>query len=99
MRIVKIAEAKAQLSRHLDYVRKGGRVRIVDRDEPVAELVPVEPLSSTDDDEVWLAAMEKKGVLRRGRPGAPSSELLRQGPGGPSAGVLAALLEERKSGR
>jgi prevent-host-death family protein len=37
---VKIAELKAHLSEHLRAVRRGRRLTILDRDTPIAELVP-----------------------------------------------------------
>jgi prevent-host-death family protein len=42
MRAVKIAELKSQLSRHLRHVRAGGVVTVLDRNTPVARLVPVD---------------------------------------------------------
>ena len=37
---VKIAELKAKLSEHLRRVRDGGSVVVLDRDRPVARIVP-----------------------------------------------------------
>ncbi len=98
MKIVKIAEAKAHLSKYLAHVRRGGRVRILDRDTPVADLVPVEA-GGESEDEAFLALQERRGIVRRGKPGPIPRELLRPGPGGPDAGVLAALLRERRESR
>jgi prevent-host-death family protein len=42
MRTVRIAELKARLSEHLRYVRRGHVVTILDRDTPVARVVPLE---------------------------------------------------------
>ena len=99
MKIVKIADAKAHLSKYLRLVRRGGRVRILDRDTPVADLVPVEAVGEESDDEAFLALQERRGILRRGKPGPIPKELLRPGPGGPDAGVLDALLRERRESR
>ena len=96
MKQVKISEAKAQLSKHIAYVRRGGRVRIFDRDVPVAELVPIEATGASDD-EALLAEMEHRGVVRRGKPGPLPADLFQPGPSG--ATVSAALLEERREGR
>ena len=40
MRKVRIADLKARLSEHLRLVRKGGTVTVLDRDTPVARIVP-----------------------------------------------------------
>ncbi len=40
MRSVKIAELKAKLSKHLRDVRRGHSVTVVDRETPIATLVP-----------------------------------------------------------
>jgi prevent-host-death family protein len=38
---VRIADLKARLSKHLRSVRNGGTVTVLDRDTPVARIVPV----------------------------------------------------------
>jgi len=40
---VGIAELKARLSEHLRSVRKGGTVTVLDRDTPIARIVPYAP--------------------------------------------------------
>ncbi len=97
MKQVKIAEAKAQLSKHIAYGRRGGAVRIFDRDVPVADLVPVQVGPEGGDDDALLAEMERRGVVRRGKRGPLPKELLEPGPRG--ARVVASLLEERRGGR
>lgn len=42
MKEVRIAELKARLSEHLRYVRRGHVLTVLDRETPVARLVPVE---------------------------------------------------------
>ena len=42
MRKVKIAELKARLSEHLRYVRRGHVLTILDRDTPIARVVPMQ---------------------------------------------------------
>src|SRR4051794_7007897 len=98
MKLVQIAEAKSQLSHHLAYVRRGGTIRIVDRDRPVADLVPIQADDDSDDDAL-LARLEKRGLVRRGKGGPVPADLLRPGPAGKRAGVLDALIEERRSSR
>jgi prevent-host-death family protein len=99
VKVVKISDAKNHLSRHLEYVRRGGRIRIVDRDTPVADLVPIEAALGDGDDDVLLADLERRGLVTRGRSVALPAELLKPGPGGRDAAVLAALLEERRGSR
>jgi antitoxin (DNA-binding transcriptional repressor) of toxin-antitoxin stability system len=96
MRIVKIAEAKAQLSRYLAYVRRGGCVRILDRDTPVADLVPAPAGGQDTEEDRWLAVQERRGLIRRGSPGAIPKDLFEPGP---PADLLQALLGERKRSR
>jgi antitoxin (DNA-binding transcriptional repressor) of toxin-antitoxin stability system len=98
MRSVKIAEAKNNFSRHLAYVKRGGRVRIFDRDKPVADLVPVEA-SSTSSDEELLADLERSGLARRGDPGPLPREILTPGPRDRGARLRNALLAERRRSR
>jgi prevent-host-death family protein len=42
MKTVRVAELKAKLSEYLRAVRKGHSVRVLDRETPVATLVPIE---------------------------------------------------------
>jgi prevent-host-death family protein len=42
MKTVGIADLKAHLSQHLRTVRKGRTLTVLDRDAPVARLVPIE---------------------------------------------------------
>ena len=98
MKVVKTADAKNNLSRYLAYVRRGGRVRILDRDEPVADLVPVRADGAggdgDGDDEALLASLERRGIVRRGESGAIPRDLLRPGPR-VATDAAALLIEER----
>ena len=103
MKQVKIADAKNNLSRYLKYVARGGRVRILDRDVPVADLVPIEPTATDDDDDRVLADLARRGLIRPGEPGPLPSEIFRPGPRGKrgkraGSQVLAALLDDRDGG-
>jgi prevent-host-death family protein len=42
---VRIAELKARLSEHLRSVRNGGTLTVLDRDTPIARIVPYAPQS------------------------------------------------------
>lgn len=98
MKLVRVAEAKKELAQHLEYVRRGGTIRIVERDRPVADLVPVQADNDSDDDAL-LASLEKRGLVRRGKGGPIPADLLRPGPAGHGAGVIDALVDERRSSR
>lgn len=76
--MVKIADLKNNLSRHLAHVRRGGEITVLDRDTPVARIVP------------FVAGGQRRG--RRGAATAPENDrmaaLARQGvvaPGDPAA--------------
>lgn len=96
MKEAKISEVKNQLSRYLALVRRGEVVRILDRDVPVAQIVPI--TSATPGRSVGteaLAELERKGLVRRGSGKVPR-EILDRNPPGRASGVLRALLEERR---
>ena len=84
MKKVRIADLKAHLSQHIRAVRRGHVIAVMDRDTPVARLVPYEvetaPLA------VRHAVTELQSVA------LPA-------PLGKSIDSLAALLEERQSER
>jgi antitoxin (DNA-binding transcriptional repressor) of toxin-antitoxin stability system len=97
MKEAKISEIKNQLSRYLALVRRGEIVRILDRDVPVAQIVPI--LSREPDRNVGtevLAGMERKGLIRRGT-GKIATEILESDPPGKPCGVMATLLAERSA--
>lgn len=72
MNAVKIADLKNNLSRHLTRVRRGGTVTILDRDTPIARIVPfhhgetVRGASPVADGRV--ADLARDGVLAPGDP-------------------------------
>jgi antitoxin (DNA-binding transcriptional repressor) of toxin-antitoxin stability system len=98
MKVANLARVKDDLSRYVDYVKRGGRVRILVRGVPAAELVPVTAAGKSDD-EAELRELERRGVIRRGTGGVPP-EILRPGPklkrGSKSMADI--VLDERKSG-
>jgi len=97
VKTAKISELKNNLSRFLAYVRRGGTVRVFDRDTPVADLTPCLP-TGTDHDSEDLAQLERDGVIRRGsRELAP--DFLRRKLPRAKASVVDALLDERREGR
>ena len=46
MKDVRIADLKARLSEHLRYVKRGESLTVLDRDTPVARIVPVHAVTS-----------------------------------------------------
>jgi prevent-host-death family protein len=95
MKEAKISEVKNQLSRYLALVRRGEVVRIVDRNRPIAQIVPIsEAAGGRPVGAEALAEMERKGLIRRGH-GQLDREILDTDPPGQPCGVVRALLDER----
>jgi len=92
----KIANLKNNLSRYLDHVRRGGSVTVLDRDRPVARLVPL-PLEGARGASDRLARLERQGLIRRGIGGRATGARARK-PTRLPGGVLRGLLEERERG-
>ncbi len=73
MKKAKIADLKNNLSRYLAYVREGGEVLVLDRETPVAHLVPFAPrrargraMAGGQLADERLADLERQGLIRRG---------------------------------
>jgi len=100
MKQAKISQLKNDLSRYLAYVRRGGTVRVFDRDQAVAELVPLGKAASAAGAEMEsiAAELERQGALRRGRGNLPRDFVRRTLPTC-TASVVEALLSERRGGR
>jgi prevent-host-death family protein len=80
MQTVKIADLKNNLSRHLARVKRGGELTVLDRNTPVARIVPF----TSGDGPATRAAAGSGGAAAAGR----VEELTRQGilsPGNPRA--------------
>jgi prevent-host-death family protein len=100
MKTATITQTKNSLSALLDWVRSGESVLITDRSRPVARLEPVASAEQPGPDEGRLARLERAGVVRRARRGR-FDEIARVAPPAAARGgdILAALLDERRSGR
>lgn len=99
MKMATITEAKNQLSALIDRVRHGETIVITDRGRPVARLVSA-VTEAGDDPEGRLARLERRGGLRRATASAPRALILKKLPKlRRPAGVLDALLEERRQSR
>ncbi len=92
MKKAKIGELKNNLSRYLDYVRGGGSVLVLDRDQPVAQIIPSRGAGRDE----RLARLERRGLIRRGAGGLP--RWLERKAAKVRGSVLRDLLEERRSG-
>ena len=104
MALVKIADLKNNLSRHLAIVKQGGQITVLDRDRPIARIIPfsaAEPGSETDDPAGAdrLADLARQGVVTPGDPAAARRWLAAHPPvrlpeGGPAA--VDTLIEMRR---
>ena len=96
MKEAKISEIRNGLSRFLALVRKGEVVRILDRDVPIAHIVPIRaPSGARPVGDEALADLERKGLIRRGRGAIPRDVLEKDPPGNP-VGAIDALVEDRR---
>lgn len=98
MKKATIAELKNNLSRYLEHVKGGGSVLVLDRDQPVAQIVPLQPRGSgSGANEEWLVRLERRGLIRRGTGGLPDW-LGRRKPLRLRGSALKDLLGEREGG-
>jgi antitoxin (DNA-binding transcriptional repressor) of toxin-antitoxin stability system len=100
MKQANVSQLKNRLSRYLSYVKRGGIVRVFDRDRAVAELVPVGRATGAGSTELEaiLDDLERRGVVRRGS-GTLPAELLDGELPHATGSVMDALLAERREGR
>src|SRR3970282_2183930 len=94
----KIAEIKNHLSRYLDHVRSGESVLVLDRDQPIAQIVPLaRPTGGSRDHTGGRERLERQGLTRRGSGGLPEW-LGKRKPPRLRGSVLKDLLAERGAG-
>ena len=101
MKSAKISELKNNLSRFLAYVRRGGTVRVFDRDVPIADLTPCSAAAAGGDDagdDALLQSLERDGIVVRGTGKLPGDFLRRKLPKAKTS-VVKTLLDERREGR
>jgi prevent-host-death family protein len=83
---VRIAELKAKLSEHLRAVRRGHTITVLDRDQPIARIVPYRSSGAVR--------------IRKPAPGAPRLQDIPLPPPLPmKTDIVALLLEDREKGR
>jgi prevent-host-death family protein len=97
MKIARVSELKASLSKYLARVKKGEEVVVTERGKPVAKLVPVDDTDVPD--QARLRELERGGLVQLPSVRLSPSFWKRQRPADPGARLRAALLEERESGR
>lgn len=106
MTTVTIADFEAGVAHYVELARSGEEVVVAEHGEAVARLAPPAdaavrvrrfPNVSTEEKE-RLSRMERKGVIRLGRPLPPDFWALPD-PEDPDGLVMRALLEEREEGR
>lgn len=96
MKTATVTEAKNGLSALIDQVKAGETITILDRGTPVARL---EPVVSDPAQEGRLQRLSRAGIIRMpDHPTPHGLAHLPQAPGSASS-VVAALLEERRTGR
>lgn len=61
MKVINVSEFKAHLSRYLRQAARGARIVVADRDEPIAQLGPLDESGSH-----WSERLAADGLLRRG---------------------------------
>lgn len=87
MKNVRIAELKAKLSEHLRTVRRGHPLTVLDRETPVARIVPCESDASAL-------------TVRKPAPGSPApSKISLPPPMKAGKDIVALLLEDRSRSR
>ena len=98
MRRVAISELKAKLSEYLKAVRAGEEVIVTDRGKPVARIAPI---SGPDETDSRLRMLVRTGQVRPpdAEGGIDLDQIAVLRPQVPDAGVVDALLEERREGR
>jgi len=97
MRTAKISELKAKLSAHIQYVKNGEEVLILDRNTPVARLVPA---GAVDDYDERTRRLIAKGILTPPKVRRPEGYKL-PAPPGPmiSQEVMDKVWEEEREDR
>jgi antitoxin (DNA-binding transcriptional repressor) of toxin-antitoxin stability system len=97
MKSVNVAELKNRLSHYLRLVRRGEAILVRDREQVIARIEPAGGVAAGGTDAERLAALERRGAIRRAR-GRIDAELLEKRPR-VRADVVAALLREREEAR
>jgi antitoxin (DNA-binding transcriptional repressor) of toxin-antitoxin stability system len=65
MAMVRIADLKNNLSRHMAVVKRGGQITVLERDTPVARIIPFNPAEGADGEASEPAVAERMSDLAR----------------------------------
>lgn len=98
MKTATLTETKNSLSALIDRVRQGETVLILDRGRPVARLASV-LAEESESPEGRVARLERQGILQRAKSAKEAVLFSRPRPRPRGAGILEALLDERRDGR
>jgi prevent-host-death family protein len=97
MRTAKISELKAKLSAHIEYVKRGEEVLILDRNTPVARLISIAPAEDRDQQMQRLIA---RGIVTPPKRPRVKGEKLPSPPGPMiSQEVMEQVWREERDGR
>jgi prevent-host-death family protein len=101
MKRANVTTVRAELSRLLDAVRQGEEIEIIDRNVPIARLVPVSPGTEGKRGKLppWLELRRRAGAIRVGSL-RPVVEILEGFPAGTrlvGTAAIEAILDERRS--
>jgi prevent-host-death family protein len=97
MRTAKISELKAKLSAHIQYVKNGEEVLILDRNTPVARLVSAGPV---EDNDARMRRLIAKGIITPPKISRPEGYKLPEPPGPMiSQEVMDRIWEEERGDR
>lgn len=86
MKSVRIADLKARLSEHLRYVRRGHVLTILERDRPIAKVVPI------DEESTLTVRVPAPNAAKLRDVPIPRASRVSRNP-------VAVLLEDREGGR
>jgi prevent-host-death family protein len=96
MKRATISHAKNHLSELLASVKRGESVLILERDRPIARIVPIDASQQSDDER--LADLERRGIIRRAAK-PPRKTLPRPIDWPAGVSLLEALIADREEAR
>ncbi len=95
MERVTISQLKNSLSAYLKKVRAGQTVLVLDRNEPIAMLEPIDVRSLPDE---RLARLEQAGLIKRSKTSRPLEALSKYKAPKIKANLVQAVIDERREG-